>query len=146
MKKIVLLISIFIITACAPKSGIEVADAWTRSAGQSENGAIYFTIINHDEAADSLIGISADIAEAAEIHETRTVNDVAEMQMLDTVPLPSGERVEFAPGGLHIMLVSLSRGLAIGETIDVTLHFQNHADIPLTLTAQAGPDHNDHDD
>ncbi len=147
MKKLTLLLaSSLLLSACTPKSGIEIADAWTRSAAQGGNGAIYFTVINHDDGEEALIGMTADFAQAVEIHESKTVNDVMEMHMLDSVPLPSGERVEFAPGGLHTMLVNLTRDLEIGETINVTLHFQTHADIPLSLTVQAGPDHNDHDD
>jgi len=60
------------------------------------------------------------------------------------VPLPTGEKVEFAPGGLHIMLVNLSRNLEIGETVNITLHFKNHADVPLTLPVQMGPEHSGH--
>jgi copper(I)-binding protein len=147
MKKLHLILSsILFLNACAPKTGIEIGGAWTRSAAQGENGAIYFTVINHDEGEDALIGVTADFAQAVEIHESMLDHDVMQMDMLASVPLPSGKRVEFAPGGLHIMLVSLTRALEIGETIEVVLHFRNHADTPLTLTVQAGPDHSDMDD
>lgn len=142
----IILLGALLVSACTPKTGIEIADAWTRSAAQGENGAIYFTIVNHEATEDALLGATVDFAEVAEVHESRMANDVMEMHMMESVPLLTGERVEFAPGGLHVMLINLSRSLEIGETVTVTLHFRNHPDIPLTLTVQAGPSNNDHDD
>lgn len=142
----ILMAGALIAGACTPKTGIEITHAWTRSAPQGGNGAVYFTIVNHDAAEDALLGATADFAEVIELHETRMVNDVMEMRMVESIPLPAGERVELAPGGLHAMLINLSRNLEIGETVNITLHFRNHPDIPLTLTVQAGPDHSDHDD
>jgi hypothetical protein len=133
------------VTACTPKEGIEIRDAWTRSAARGGNGAVYFTVVNYD-GDDELVGASVEFAQAVEIHESRLVNDVMEMRMLESVSLPTGKRIEFAPGGLHIMLVNLTRDLEIGETIEVTLHFKNHADILVKMIVQAGPDHSDHDD
>ncbi|MCC6299029.1 MAG: copper chaperone PCu(A)C [Anaerolineales bacterium] len=146
MKKVLLFIAICAmgVTACTPKEGIEITDAWARSAAQGENSAAYFTIVNYD-ADDELVGASADFAEAVEIHESAMVDDVMQMRMVESVPLPTGEKVEFASGGLHVMLVNLSRSLEVGETVNITLHFKNHADIPLSLPVQEGPGHSGHD-
>ncbi|MCC6501434.1 MAG: copper chaperone PCu(A)C [Anaerolineales bacterium] len=145
MKKLLVIIAVcvLLITACTPKEGIEIRDGWVRMAAQGDNGAVYFTIVNYD-ADDELIGASVDFAEAVEMHESAMNNDVMEMRMVESVPLPTGEKVEFAPGGLHIMLVNLSRNLEVGETVNVTLHFKNHADVPLTLPVQMGPEHSGH--
>lgn len=138
-----LFIAVLLLTACSPKEGIEVRDAWARAAAPGENGAVYFVIHNYSAADDSLVGVSTDVAETAEIHETSMAGDVMEMHMLPTVLLAAGEDVEFSPGGLHIMLFNLQRELKIGESIEITLHFQTSADIPLTVHVQAGPEHDD---
>jgi copper(I)-binding protein len=138
-----LFIAVLLLTACSPKEGIEVRDAWARAAAPGENGAVYFVIHNYSAADDSLIGASTDVAETAEIHETSMAGDVMEMHMLPTVLLPSGEDVKFSTGGLHIMLFNLQRELKIGESIEITLHFQTSADIPVTARVQAGPEHDD---
>ena len=145
MKRIVVLLMItaLLLTACSPKEGMEVRDAWARAAAQGENGAVYFVIHNYSAADDSLVGASTDVAETVEIHETSMAGDVMEMHMLPTVSLPAGEDVEFSTGGLHVMLFNLQRELKIGESIEITLHFQTSADIPLTVHVQAGPEHDD---
>lgn len=145
MKKllVIVIMCMLFMNACTPKEGIEVRDGWARAAAQGDNGAVYFTIVNYD-ADDELIGASVDFAEAVEMHESAMDNDVMQMRMVESVPLPTGEKVEFAPGGLHIMLVNLARNLEVGETVNVTLHFKNHADVPLTLPVQMGPEHSGH--
>ncbi len=146
MKKLLVIVTMcmLFLNACTPKEGIEVRDGWVRMAAQGDNGAVYFTIVNYD-ADDELVGASVDFAEAVEVHESTMENDVMQMRMVESVPLPTGEKVEFAPGGLHIMLVNLSRSLEVGETVNITLHFKNHADVPLTLPVQMGPEHSGHD-
>jgi copper(I)-binding protein len=143
---IMLIGSLALLSACAPKEGIEVRDAWVRSAAQGENGAVYLIIHNYSETADALIGASTEDAAVVELHESKVVNDVMQMQMLSSVPLAPGTSVEFAPGGLHIMLVDLARALETGDTIEVTLQFQNAPDITLNIPVQIGPDHSDHND
>jgi copper(I)-binding protein len=138
-----LFIAVLLLTACSPKEGIEVRDAWARAAAPGENGAVYFVIHNYSAADDSLVGASTDVAETAEIHESSMAGDVMEMHMLPKVLLPSGEDVEFSPGGLHVMLFNLQRELKTGESIEITLHFQTSADIPVTARVQAGPEHDD---
>jgi copper(I)-binding protein len=39
--------------------------------------------------------------------------------------------VEFEPGGLHVMLVNLSRDLKSGDQFKITLNFQNAGDMAL---------------
>ena len=47
-KKSIVLFSMFLlVAACAPKEGIEIRDAWIRSAPQGGNSALYFVIHNY---------------------------------------------------------------------------------------------------
>lgn len=145
-KKSIVLFSIFLlVAACAPKEGIEIRDAWIRSAPQGGNSALYFVIHNYS-ADDELVGVSTEIADAAEIHESSMVDDVMQMRMLESVPLVSGEDVEFASGGLHVMLVGLKEEAKVGDMVEVVLHFKNSEDIVLHVPVQEGADeHGGHD-
>lgn len=145
MKQIVasLILTATLLTACAPREGIEIRDAWARTAALGENGAVYFIIHNYSAEEDFLVGASSDVAETVEVHRTSMVNDVMQMEMMPEVPLAPREDVEFAPGGLHIMLFNLKQDLAIGSTIDLTLHFRNSPDISVTADVKAGMEHDD---
>lgn len=139
-KKSIVFFSIFLlVAACAPKEGIEIRDAWIRTALQGGNSALYFVIHNYS-ADDELVGVSTEIADAAEMHESSMVDDVMQMRMVESVPLASGEDVEFESGGLHVMLIGVKEELKAGDTVEVVLHFKNSVDIRLQVPVQEGAD------
>jgi copper(I)-binding protein len=115
---------------------MEVSEAWARPAAQDGNGAIYFVIQNYEPQADELTGVSCDVAEAAEMHESKVEGDVMQMRQLGSIPLPAGAAVTFEPGGLHIMLIRLKHDLKPGDEVEVTLHFENSEDLRILVTVQ----------
>ena len=94
------------LTACGAEKGIEIHSAWMRSAGQGENGAVYFVIHNHSSQTDELISVTSDMAAAAEIHESKMSGDIMQMSQVESVPLDAFTEIEFASGGY--MLCSLT--------------------------------------
>ena len=145
MKKILvfMLVALFV-SACGAEQGIDVHDAWMRPASQGENGAIYFVIQNRGSNADTLNGISSDVADAVEMHESKMSGDVMQMQQLDSVPLEASSETNFEPGGLHVMLVGLKEDLKVGDEVEITLHFTNFEDINVTVPVSDMPVSGDH--
>jgi copper(I)-binding protein len=129
------------LSACASREagGVEVRDAWTRPAAQGGNGAIYFVIENHSAEMQELIGVTSDVADAVEMHESRMSGDVMEMRQIESIPLGPGEGAVFEPGGLHIMLIGLEQDLKTGDEVQITLDFANYEDILLTVPVQDTP-------
>jgi copper(I)-binding protein len=58
-----LLMSILLLTACSPATGIEVNKAWARPAARGETGAVYFVLENHSANAEEVAGVSSDVAD-----------------------------------------------------------------------------------
>lgn len=136
-----------LLSACAADEGITVHNAWMRPTAQGDNGAVYFVLHNDSTEADELLGASSNVAEAVEIHESSMAvgTDVMKMNQVFSVPLGRGSEVVFEPGGYHIMLVNVSRELPVGETIEVTLHFKNHEDVPINISvAEFAPSGDEH--
>ena len=131
----VLLLATLLVSACGAASGeLTIQDAWARPANTGENGAAYFIIENGTASDDSLMSVSSDIATAAEVHMSMAdANGVMSMQMQDAVIIPAGEPVEFKPGGLHVMLVNLTRDLKPGETITLTLNFKETGSVVVEV-------------
>ena len=146
MKKVisVVLTGSLLLSSCMAREGIEFHDAWMRSTAQGENGAVYFILHNHSDERDELIGVSAEIAQAVEIHESTMTNDVMQMRMLSSVPLEASAEVEFSPGGLHIMLVNLQREAKLGDSIEITLRFKNNDDITVHVPVQESGEGHEH--
>ena len=85
------------------------------------NTAAYFSIQNHSDTSQILIGASADFATKAEIHNHILVDDMMSMQQQSEVVIQPGESVQFAPGGLHIMIFGLKTPLREGCSAISTL-------------------------
>src|SRR5574342_1135574 len=114
-KAFLVLVSWLLLASCQSSSitsGVmDIRNAWARPAAAAENGAVYFVIENGTAQADTLLSAQTDIAMAAELHLSQAEGDHMSMHQQMQVTLPAGEMVEFTPGGLHIMLVGLTREL-----------------------------------
>ncbi|MEW5941990.1 MAG: copper chaperone PCu(A)C [Chloroflexota bacterium] len=139
MKRLFFITSLaaLLLSACGAPGEIEVHQPWARSAMQGANSAVYFELHNHSDQDDELLGASSDVAEAVEIHLS-SMNDQGMMQMAkqDSVALPVDAEILFAPGGLHVMLIGLTRDLKAGDHFQLTLRFKARADIVLDVVVQ----------
>jgi periplasmic copper chaperone A len=138
MKKLLILIftGMFLLTACgATGTDIEVHDPWARPAFQGMNTAVYLLIHNHSDAADEILSAFTDIAETAELHKSEMdANDMMQMNLQASVPLPFDAEIEFEPGGLHIMLTNVNKDLNVGDSFSITLHFKVHPEITFSVS------------
>lgn len=124
-------------------ASIQVEDAWARQApmmppmGQmgasTGNGAIYVTLRNEGSGADALLGATSTAAEDVELHETIRDGDVMRMRPVAKLEIPAGAALEMKPGGIHIMLINLRRGLRPGDRVPVTLTFEHAAPVSLEV-------------
>jgi hypothetical protein len=130
---------LFILQACAGSSGskeIEVKDAWARASVMAEagemgsmNGAAFFSVANLGESDDKLIGAKSDVAKVVEMHMTEMDGEVMRMRPVESIVIPATSKVNFEPGGLHIMLIGLTKELKAGETVELILNFEKAGEI-----------------
>ena len=123
-----------LVGACGGDATLGVADAWARSA-LGPNGAVYLTI-DGGETDTALTGASAssDVSAAVEIHQTVMRDDgTMGMTEISQVEIPAESTVMMVPGGLHVMLIDLSQPLELGATFDMTLTFDNGAELTATV-------------
>lgn len=111
-----------------------VTDAYTRAAPAGGVSAVFLQIENTTAAPDTLVAVRTDASDDVQIHETVTTDDgLREMQETDVIPVPAGTTVALEPGGLHVMLLDLSRDLTEGDTLLVEFDFADRG----TLVARA---------
>ena len=108
----------------AANAGVTATDAWVRGTvpAQSATGA-FMTLTSSEEA--KLVAVRTPAAKSVEIHASTEQHGIMQMQAVDTIALPAGRRVEFRPGGFHIMLLGLAKPLAAGETVPLTLTIED---------------------
>ncbi len=141
--------------------GLKTSGAWARqSMAMADTGAAYLVIENTGSEPDYLLGGSTPAAKTIEVHETVDMSSampaesMAEgmasaspdpmasmsssgmlgMQRIDRLEIPAGGSVELKPGSYHLMLIELTGELVVGDTIEMTLDFEQAG--PVTVSAE----------
>ena len=113
--------------ACAPRpedSAVVVTDAYAAEPVSRETGAVYLTIENRAEVADTLVDAWTPIASMAHLHRMRGSGGT-QMRAQDVAEVPAGGRLRLRPGDLHLMLMTITAMPRVGDTIDLTLEFRH---------------------
>jgi len=132
----ILLVAVILISANAcstAKESLEIKDAWARPGLAGGNSGVFFSIINGTGSGDQLFGATSEVAAFVEIHKTVMENEVMMMKPQSFVAIPSGEQVDFQPGGLHVMLIDLHSDLNVGDEFQVSVKFENAGEIRLNV-------------
>lgn len=103
--------------------GMHVEDAYIRSANPM-TGAAFMVLENHREVPCTLTAVASDVAERVELHTHEEADGVMRMMRLDGgIEVPAGETALLDRGGDHVMLLGLTRPLADGDEVLLTLDF-----------------------
>ena len=104
---------------------IVVADGWAREAAPGQTAAaVYLTVANRGDGKDRLVEVRSAVSKAATLHSSSSEGGIARMRPIDDgVAVPPRSRVLLKPGGTHIMLSGLKRGLDPGQRIGLDLQF-----------------------
>ncbi|MCX7684041.1 MAG: copper chaperone PCu(A)C [Acetobacteraceae bacterium] len=124
---------------------IAIASPWTRAAGANANGAGFMLLSNTGSAPDRLVSAASPAARVVELHTHIREGEVMRMRPVPDIPIPPGETVRLQPGGLHVMLIGLTRPLERGQQVPLTLRFERGGEVTVLLEVQAagarGPGH-----
>lgn len=139
-----LLLGALALTAVSALAQVKVEGAWARPTvpGQQGGGGFMAVVSSQD---DKLVGGRTPVAQRFELHTMAMKGDVMEMRQVASVALPAGRKVEFKPGGLHVMFIGLKQPLALGTKVPVTLKFEKagevKVDFEITSRPHAAADH-----
>lgn len=120
----------------APEPGkLTVVNVRARPAPlEGGNGAAFMALLNGLDTPVRLASVAGDAAKAIELHETVNDNGVMKMEPHpEGFEIPAGGALELKPGGKHVMLLGLTKPLAVGDSIDLTLNFEGAEPITLTV-------------
>ena len=115
------------LVAAAPAlaGGLTVTNAWSRSTPPGVTvGVAYFTLKNDTGKSDRLLKISSPIASKVQVHRTEILDGLARMREVAVLHVDAGQTVEFAPNGMHVMLMGLTKPLVEGQKFEVELQFE----------------------
>lgn len=127
----------------AAQDKVEIVEPWARASLAGRNSAAYMTIVNHGAEKDELIAASSPVARVVELHTHIMDGGVMRMRQVEAIEVNAGEPAVLRPGGLHVMLIGLTRDLKAGESIPLTLRFRNAGErtieVPVLTAGATGP-------
>jgi copper(I)-binding protein len=105
---------------------ITVLDPYVRLVphGQEQTAA-YFTLRNAGKAGHALVKAASPAARVVELHTVVHEGGMMKMRPVPKIEVQAGGETRLQPGGLHVMLIGLTRPLRDGEQVELTLRFED---------------------
>ena len=119
-----------------PEDKIKIDDPWVRPSSEGMATALYFTIENSGEEADTLYKVESDVSNRVEIHETYQSGEMMGMRKIDMIVIEPNSSFELKPGSHHIMVMKLISDIPIGDEVEFILHFKRAGEINITAEAR----------
>ncbi len=120
----------------ATAGGIEIEDGYFRSSGPlAKSGGAFMRIINTGDQEDRLIALDSEVAKRVEMHTNIDAgNGIMQMRKVEGgFTIPAGGKHILARGGDHLMFMGLTRKVADGETVRLTLRFEIAGEITVEI-------------
>lgn len=134
MRKFVALLAGLILSSSAFAQSVTIQNAYIRAVpSSSEVTAAFMQITNNSTKNLALVSASSPAAKAVELHTHTHVGGVMQMRQIDTIELASTSTTELHPGGLHLMLIGLTKPVVAGQTALITLRLNNGEMIELEV-------------
>ena len=102
---------------------VTVENAWFRAMPAHLPAAGYFTLRNTGKSQVTLTGASAGACSMLMLHKSSTENGMSSMSGMETIAVPPGHAVSFAPNGYHLMCEDPKPALKRGANVPVALQF-----------------------
>lgn len=99
--------------------------------------AVYFDLAYDGPGGVALNRAKVEGAKSAMFHDYGEFD--SKMQMMDMLPVPlnKGDKIEFKPGGKHLMAMDVSPDLKPGSTTDVTLYVSGGDHVTVSVPVKA---------
>ena len=127
--------------ALAQEGHVEIHGAYAiATTPQAKTGSAYMMIHNHAAAADRLLSATSPAADRVELHSSaEDESGVMRMEPVEGgLEIPRGGAIVLQRGGTHLMFLGLTDPWEDGETIPVTLTFEQAGevavDVPVDLS------------
>jgi len=122
---------------------IHITQPWARATPKgAKSGAGYMTITNKGTTPDRVNCVSSDASAQCQIHSMTMEGGVMKMRPVEGgLEIKPGETVTLAPGGFHVMLVTLKHPLEADQTVKATLKFDKAGtvDVEYPVVAIGAP-------
>lgn len=134
-RKLLLGLLLLLFSTGVAAANLEVDNARLRLLPGDLPAGGYFSLSNTSDSQVILVGAESPAFAEVMMHQSMQKEGMASMTHVPQLELAPGERVEFAPGGYHLMLMKRQQPLAVGDEVTVTLLFEDGGRLPVVFEA-----------
>ncbi len=124
----------------AAKAGLTVADAWAKAntdIAKSPMTGVFAKITNGSTSPVTIVSAKNSASAVTELHETVMKDGAMVMQPVkDGFVIEAGKTRELKPGSDHIMVMKMTKPLAVGDKVTVTLSTKDGGSVEFTAVAK----------
>jgi periplasmic copper chaperone A len=136
MKQLLIAAMLTLTASAWAQTAVKVEDAWVRGTVATQKASGAFMRLTPSANA-RLVAASSPVAGVVEIHEMAMENDIMKMRQIPGLDLAAGRTMELKPGGFHVMLMDLKQQLKGGDSVAITLVFEDDAKKRFTQEVKA---------
>ncbi len=105
------------IAAMPVSTAFAVSNCWIRLVPSPAPSAGYFVAANKGAEAITLTGAASPRYAAIMLHQTTHADGMSRMSHVQGAQVPAGQKLEFKPGGYHLMLEKPTQEIKVGDTV-----------------------------
>ena len=110
----------------AGEADLTIHDPYVRLAPPNAPATGAFMVIKNAGSSDrQLVKAESNVAKAVQLHNHVNENGVMKMREVPSIEVKANGQAELKPGSYHIMLIDLTTELKEGDTVPLTLHFDD---------------------
>ena len=110
----------------AGESELTIVDAYVRMVPPgSPNTAAFMTINNSGSSKHKLVQAESPVARRGELHTHINDRGVMRMRQVPAIEIDAAGQTQLKPGGYHVMLLDLQASLKEGDSVPLTLRFDD---------------------
>ena len=100
----------------------------------------YMTIVNRGATDQIIVSAESTDYERIELHRSVIKDGVSTMEAIGEVKVPANGRVEFAPTGLHLMLIGPRRPQALDGHVQILLRLSSGEEVDVSAVIRRRDD------
>ncbi|HWY16902.1 MAG TPA: copper chaperone PCu(A)C [Rhizomicrobium sp.] len=116
---------------------VSATSAWFRSLPTGLPAGGYFTLLNSGATPVELVGAQSPACGMLMLHRSTETGGISRMNDVNSVAIPPGGTLEFAPGGYHLMCMNPAAAMSPGKHVGVTLIFADHRKMEVDFTVKS---------
>ena len=113
---------------------VTISNPYIRAMPPGQPTSLAFMgITNNSDKDVALVDAEGTVSRKLELHTHIMKNEMLHMRKVDKIDIPAGKTVMLESGGLHVMLIGLKQDLKPGDTVLLTLVFNDSSKKQLNV-------------